>query len=416
MPRARFLVRLSTALLSCLVVVVWASAALAAAGDLDPLFDGDGRLVTPVPASPATGVAVQNDGGIVVVGYSSNGSNLDFRIHRYLSGGALDPSFSDDGMRMAFSGIMQTDRAWDVAVQPDGKIVVAGESGGDFAIMRFTQNGSFDLTFSGDGRVKTDFGAQDVATAIALTSDGKIVAGGYTGPGDNSRVFALARYTAAGVLDSTFSRDGRQSLDFASGAGDEVTDLELVGGGAVIAVGFTDQVRKLALARFMVGGTPDPTFDGDGRVTTDLPTPDEHLAAVELGPQGTVVVGGTAGSGDPDFLLARYTAGGALDTSFSGDGFQIIDFSSIATMTDLATQSDGKLVGVGTMGVLGSRRFAVARYKVGGALDTTFSGDGKVTTTFPTEVQANAGTLQPNGKIVVAGVGGGWALARYLAA
>src|SRR4051812_27547114 len=175
--------------------------AFTAPGDLDVSFSGDGRQTTDFGGSDlAAAVAVQADGKIVVAG-SSDGN---FALARYGVDGALDPSFSGDGLVTTDLG--GTDDGQGVAIQADGRIVVAGASGGDFALARYTTGGGLDPSFSGDGRQTTDFGAADGATSVAIQSDGRIVLGGGSGGG-----FALARYDAAGELDASFSGDGRQT-------------------------------------------------------------------------------------------------------------------------------------------------------------------------------------------------------------
>src|SRR4051794_14296359 len=196
-----------------------------APGDLDVSFSGDGRQTTDFGGSDAaTAVAVQADGKIVVAG-SSDGN---FALARYGVDGTPDASFSGDGLVTTDLGA--ADDGQGVAIQADGKIVVAGGSGGNFALARYTAAGSLDTSFSGDGLQTTDFGAADGATAVAVQPDGRIVAGGSSG-GD----FALARYDTAGGLDTSFSGDGKQTTDF--GASDSSSDLAITANGAIVVVG-----------------------------------------------------------------------------------------------------------------------------------------------------------------------------------
>jgi uncharacterized delta-60 repeat protein len=138
-----------------------------------------------------------------------------------------------------------------VAIAGDGKIVVGGGSGGDFALARYTVNGSLDPSFSGDGRQMTGFGGSDQANAVAIQGDGKIVAGGFGGlPGD----FALARYDPGGSLDPSFSGDGRQNTDF--GSDDGANGVALQGDGKIVAAGIGrggNQATDFAVARYLGG-------------------------------------------------------------------------------------------------------------------------------------------------------------------
>jgi uncharacterized delta-60 repeat protein len=178
------------------------SLASAAVGDLDTSFDTDGKVTTDFGASSdsASSIALQSDGKIVVAGYSYNGSNYDFAVVRYNTNGSLDTSFDTDGKVTTDFGA-QSDYAKSVALQSDGKIVVAGYSYNgsnyDFAVVRYNTNGSLDTSFDTDGKVTTDFGASsDYAESVALQSDGKIVVAGTSYNGSNYD-FAVVRYIAS---------------------------------------------------------------------------------------------------------------------------------------------------------------------------------------------------------------------------
>ena len=216
-------------------------------GDLDVSFSGDGKQTTDFGGSDAaTAVAVQADGKILVAG-SSDGN---FALARYGADGAPDPSFSGDGLVTTDLG--GPDTAQDVAIQADGKIVVAGSSGGNFALARYTAAGGLDTSFSGDGLQTTDFGAAAGATAVAIQGDGRIVVGGASG-GD----FALARYDAQGALDTSFSGDGKQTTDF--GGSDSANDVAIAANGAIVAAGTHafGGAANFAVARYTPGGALD---------------------------------------------------------------------------------------------------------------------------------------------------------------
>jgi uncharacterized delta-60 repeat protein len=382
-------------------------------GSLDPTFSGDGRQTTDFGGfDEATGVGLQGDGKIVVVG--SDGA--DFSLARYNPNGTLDTTFSGDGKQTTDGVFFE---ATGVALRADGKILVGGTTGSDFALARYTPNGSLDTTFSGDGKQTTDFGTDfDKATGVALQADGKVVAVGFS----NGR-FALARYTINGLLDTTFSGDGKQTTDFGSGF-DEATGVALQADGRIVAVGFSGfGGGRFALARYNPNGTLDTTFSGDGKQTTSFPGFDEATGVAVQGDGKVVAVGGTGadeGCGANDLAIARYTANGSLDPTFSGDGRQTTDFGESDGAAGVALQGDGKIMVVGRTG--GSQcstshhdDFALARYNPNGSLDATFSGDGKLTTDFGGDFDgAAAVAVQADGKIVVVGVtDGGGALARY---
>jgi uncharacterized delta-60 repeat protein len=383
-------------------------------GSLDTSFSGDGRQTTDFGGSDqAHGVALQADGKVVAVGGDGN----DFAFARYNPNGSLDPSFSGDGRQTTgFGG--SDDRASGVALQADGKIVAVGGDGNDFALARYNPNGSLDTSFSGDGKQTTNlgFGAGDAAATLRQP-DGKIVAVGNAG-----NDFALARYKANGSLDKSFSGDGRQTTNF-GGLGDVATGVALQGDGKIVAVGSGGPGEDFALARYNANGSLDTTFSGDGKQTTDFGGgrfPDIALGAALQANGKIVAVGGGAG----DWALARYNPNGSLDKSFSGDGKQTTVFGGFGGSDDrasgVALQADGKIVAVGDGGPGGGGfDFALARYNPNGSLDTSFSGDGKQTTDFGGDFDRASGVaLQGDGKIVAVGVGfggagGDFALARY---
>jgi len=181
-----------------LLITVGAHPVAAAEGDLDTSFDSDGKVITAIGGGTdrAFSVAIQSDGKIVVAGRSSNGSNDDFALVRYNTDGTLDTNFNSDGKVTTEVG-SGTDRAFSVAIQSDGKIVAAGYSTGsknDFALVRYNTDGSLDTSFDSDGKVITAIGSgTDQARSVAIQSDGKIVVAGYSDNGSNED-FALVRY------------------------------------------------------------------------------------------------------------------------------------------------------------------------------------------------------------------------------
>ena len=253
----------------------------------------------------ARGVALQGDGKIVVVG--GGGSGADFALARYNTDGSLDTSFSGDGKLTTDFG--SSDAGAAVAVQGDGKIVAVGGSAGDFALARYNPNGSLDTSFSGDGKQTTDFGGfGQVAAGVALQGDGKIVVAGNGGSTGNSVDFALARYNTDGSLDTSFSGDGKQKTDF--GDFDVATGVALQADGKIVAVGVTRAGGgDFALARYNPNGSLDTSFSGDGKQTTDFGGSDGANGVVLQG-DGKIIAVGDSGAGDGDFALARYNTTG----------------------------------------------------------------------------------------------------------
>ncbi len=277
--------------------------------------------------------------------------------------------------------------------------------------------GDLDLTFSGDGQQTTSFAGSgdDGATGVALQGNGKIVAVGHARGGQGSR-FALARYNHDGSLDTTFSGGGRQTTDF-GGLASRANGVAFTPG-KIVAVGSagTDNDADFALARYKPDGSLDRSFSGDGKKRTQFPFGSEATGVAIQG-NGKIVVVGAAGNGE--FALARYKPNGSLDTSFSGDGMQTTDFYETysESATGMALQGDGKIVAVGAAYDRYYGRLVLARYRLNGSLDTSFSGDGKSGIAFNIYGGGATGVaLQGDGKIVAVGGGGevsDFALARF---
>ncbi len=409
-----------------LLLVVWlASGALAQPGVLDPAFSGNGWVATDLGSGLdfAYDVAASETDGTIVAAGQGPGSGGRFAIVRYQSNGSLDSTFGGDGTVLTdfTSGY---DAAFAVALQADGKIVAAGGAsgaGGRIALARYEADGTLDDTFGGDGKVLTNLtSGDDYAYAMAIQSaDQKIVVGG--GAGGAAGRFAVARYGTDGALDGSFSDDGWTMTDFTN-AYDYVDAITIQADGRIVAAGSTNyygSTPKFALARYTTNGTLDGTFSGDGKLTTAFPGGYAWAFGVAIQDDDKIVAVGQAGS---NTALTRYHPNGTLDSTFSGDGRVTANIATGADYADeVMIQADGKLVTVGTSS-WGSQdtRFALARFNTGGSLDSTFSGDGKVLTNLSTGTDWGIGALlQPSdGKVVVAGRtsggGGRFVVARYL--
>jgi len=211
MPRITEAVRLvSVALCASSLLLGVSASAQAAPGDLDPSFGAGGLVTTDFGSRGdfSLAVALQTDGKIVAAGNSSRADvfDVDFALARYNSNGSLDATFGSGGTVLTDFGT-SVDAASDVVVQPDGKILAAGIRAGDFALARYNADGSLDAAFGSAGKVTTDFGSFDQANAVAVQSDGKIVAAGGTAGG-----FALARYNSDGSLDAGLGAAERSSV------------------------------------------------------------------------------------------------------------------------------------------------------------------------------------------------------------
>jgi uncharacterized delta-60 repeat protein len=386
-------------------------AAVAAPGALDPTFGAGGLVTTDFGGfDSAQALAIQSDGKIVAAG-SAGG---DFALARYNADGSLDSTFGSSGkVTTDFGGF---DAASAVAIQPDGRIVAAGRTeGGDFALTRYNSNGSLDTTFGGGGKVTTDFGGFDAAFGVALQADGKIVAAGQGGPGGG---FALARYNTDGSLDLSFGSGGKVTTHFTSGV-EVVIAVAIQLDGKIVVTGqaFAGGFQQFALARYNPDGSLDTSFASGGILTTDFALGSGFGGALVIQPNGKIVAAGRAGS---DFVVARYNADGSPDATFGSGGKVTTDFGGVVfdAAFGVALQSNGKIVAAGALfnSFGSSADFALARYMPDASLDPSFGGGGKVTTAFGGFDVASAVALQADGKIVAAGTGGSgsdFALARY---
>jgi len=379
-----------------------------AAGALDTSFDGDGMATTSFGEGRdrAQAVAIQADGKVVVAGYAYNGVRNDFAVARYHPDGSPDSSFDADGrLTTAFSSYTYTsDYAYAVAFQPDGKILVAGESGSAFALARYHPDGTLDTTFDGDGKVATPVGSSSYGRALAIQDDGKVVVAGYSYTGGNYD-FAMARFNPNGVLDTTFDGDGKVITPIGTSY-DYANCLAIQPDGKIVVAGYSYNGSQydFALARYNPDGSLDAEFDDDGKLTTPIAT-DSYAYSVAIQPDGKIVVGGYAWSNyNTELALVRYNSSGSLDATFDGDG---VFRTQVGTSTSygyaLAVQRDGKIVAAGSTWN-GSTDFALVRVNAGGTLDTTFHGTGKVATPIGSGTdEARALAVQPDGRLVVAG-------------
>jgi uncharacterized delta-60 repeat protein len=240
-----------------------------------------------------------------------NGAGYDFAVYRYNATGSLDSTFSGDGMVRFGFGAGRHDSATDLAIQNDGKIVVVGytsdlnNDNGNFAVARLNSNGKLDTTFSRDGRQSTNFGADDMAFAMALQSDGKIVVLGRKYSATTPTSVALARYNTDGGLDTTFNGTGKKAFSFMPGTFSYASDLIIQPDGKIVVAGAIN-TYDFAIARLKSGGSLDTTFSGDGKATVDFGGDDFGYAIALQPSDGQYVIGGnTYDNTRSDFALAR---------------------------------------------------------------------------------------------------------------
>ncbi|MGH8213487.1 MAG: hypothetical protein ACREPP_09710 [Rhodanobacteraceae bacterium] len=426
--------------------LAFAGSAGAASGSLDPSFGQGGRVLTDFDDSTdiANAVALQPDGKLVVAGttYTNNDfSGEDFALARYNPDGTIDASFGSNGrVTTDFPGLAAEISA--VLVQPDGKILVAGGAFplftflGNFELARYNPDGSLDAGFGSGGIVTTHFPQGSYAFALALQSDGRIIAAGtdyvdFSSEASSNTDFALARYNIDGSPDTGFGNGGQVLTDFRK-LNDDAFAVLVQPDGRIVAVGsarsnLTDY--DFAAARYLVDGRLDDSFGSGGKVRNDFGDNgfDRAHSAV-LQPDGGIVAAGfatTLNGGTQNFAAVRWRGNGTLDRSFNRSGMRQVSFGSCCqSASSVLLQGDGKIVLVGYPNSESSDSdFTLARLNPNGSFDTTFGRGGRVRTSFgDLNGGANGAALQPDGKIVAVGFqaffptpkGVQFALARYL--
>ncbi len=436
-PNARRLAVFVNSIVLMLVISIWSGVAFAQScapasttpGNLDTCFGSGGKVITDITNgtanTTATAVAIQTDGKIVV---ASTWSHV-FYVLRYDSAGLLDPTFGNGGMvRIPFN--KTSDGAAEaLAIQSDGKIIVAGYStlkGNTvgFAIARLAPNGSLDTSFGIGGKVL--FGFQNnvsaVARAITIQANGYVVVSG-----DSNEAFALVRLTPNGAFDPGFNGTGKVTVPQAnihpSGGALDVTIQRVVVSGLVqeklVAVGLRPALGNvstdMAVMRFNPNGALDASFGIGGKVFTDFTGFSDQAKAVAIDPNNNIVVAGhtlTDSTNGQMFALVRYTENGQLDASFGSGGkvtAGLLGYHNSLYGHGLAIQADGRIAVSGYVETVDFTYadFAVARFNSQGTPDTTFGVDGTgilLTDFYGGKDYAWGGlALQADGRIVVVG-------------
>ena len=437
----------------------------AAAGDLDPNFGNGGRITTDFPLPHFKAVTSLESGGIVATVIVPNHGFANGE--RVTISGAAEAEYNGtyeifvmdaDTFIYLFEGAATTpatgtitahrpgdiDKANAVAIQSNGKVVVAGSTRAsfgvspNFALARYNSDGQLDASFGNrflGGRVRTNLSGE--ARAVAIQTDDKILVAGYGRNFlTNNDDFAIARYDANGNPDTTFGPNqngtvpnGTVLTDFPGSIRSEAAALAIQSDGKLVAAGRVNNPANngrsdFAVARYNADGslddgtasdsTPGDSFGIGGKVLDDFGN-DEFATALAIQPaDGRIVVAGSAsragGGGLFNFALARYNTDGSPDGSFgfNGQGKLSTFILSTSFASGLVIQSDGKIVVAGTTSdtSAGTDAFALVRYNPDGALDASFGpGNGVVITnpTSATSAKARAIALQADGKLVVAG-------------
>lgn len=420
-----------------LAALVLPAAAIGAPTDPDPTFDGDGKVLATAYSSEQAiySTVIQADGKIVAVG-SNNGSQK-WLILRFNADGTPDTTFgdSDDGDvdttgdgELMLDPSTSFDSAYDVAIAPSGKLLVGGRVRNtttgktEFGAIRLrATDGAPDTTFNSGAVLSFEIddgaaGNDAWLTSIAPAPSGRIVVGGYANDGaGNNTDFAFARINFNGTLDTALDGDGTGLKSIVAGAIDFLSDIAVQSDGSIVTFGTTADPsnftrRIFTAARWTSTGSPDATF---GAITT----PGKALATTTTGYGATAVlrangswamVGATADAPD-DCLVVQFTSAGAIDTGFSGDGYQTVDFNSGNDWcTGIDEDSAERLLISGYSNDGSGFADAVfSRLGASGAPDTALDADGRVSLALTSD-DDNFATIHglTDGKILVGGYQG----------
>ena len=357
-------------------------------GVFDATFDLDGQAT--IAVSPrddrASGVFIQSDGKILICGSTrSESSTWDFAVVRLNSDGSLDTSFDSDGIKI--TAITSADDFADAVIaQPDGKIIVAGQSMTsqmNMIVVRYNTDGSPDMSFDGDGIATAQFqeGASTSAD-VRLQADGKIVVAGATAVGSifSLNSFGVARFNSNGTLDSGFAGDGTAFIDVRNGAAQQnaAENLLIQPDGKIVVSGNTNSGfgagNDFAVLRLNTNGTLDPTFGTGGKVITSIGPNDDFVKSLAIQADGKLLVGGEGRTGSSSsFTLVRYKTNGSLDPLFGINGISFVRPISGGRILSLNVQTDGHIT------AFGYNQFdaTLVRFFQNGYVNSDFDGDGK---------------------------------------
>ncbi|HWR88775.1 MAG TPA: hypothetical protein VN260_00820, partial [Dissulfurispiraceae bacterium] len=330
-------------------------------GVLDPSFGSKGAVTYGLPArdESATAVAVQHDGRIVVAGAEHNGSNNDVLVLRYNSDGTPDTTFGTGGVFTYNAPANSDDFAKAVALQPEsGKIVVAGGTyngkNTDVLTLTLNTNGTLDTAFGAGGVVVYNGAADgdDVGEALAVQRDGKIVVAGGTFNGSDNDVLLL-RYTPDGAPDVTFAGgDGVASFNPSSGTNEAAKAVSLQRDGKIVVAGgvVVGSSIDLLVLRYNGNGLPDAGFGTGGAVIYGGGSTNESARSLSVQADGKIVVGGIVqDTAQVDGIIIRYDDHGVPDPAFGSGG--VVTFGTSLGSSDyinaLLMQRDGKIVATG---------------------------------------------------------------------
>ena len=388
------------------ILVIFQYSILIADGELDKSFGIEGKVITKIngKSAHAQDITILSNGTIVLAGGSTADQfNWDFVIAYYSANGTQNPTFGEI--------ITNGGTAYTVVIQKNNmgkeKVIAAG----DWLMVRYNTDGTLDNTFglNGNGKIATVF----TVRCIVIQKDGKILVAGWKSEGESTNI-AIARYSSNGILDTTFGNNKSGIVTINIGKTDRAFSIAIDSSEKILLAGSTDKTIRLddtdlkfVIVRLDKNGTLDSTFGERGIVVKDIITDiDDRGKAIAIDHGDRIIIGGTSGNGSSGkYSILCLNREGEPDKSFGIDGVSTGNINGY--MTDLILQHNHKILVSGTSGNNASAYFTVARYNMGGTLDTLFGSEGLATVDFGSYSDiANSIMLQRDGKIVAAGSNG----------
>lgn len=421
------------------IFVLWAGSLMAQpAGTLDPTFGNAGQVTTNITTGQdqARAATLQADGKILAAGFSSsNITGKDFCLVRYNTDGSLDNSFGNGGIVTTDVQLGSDDIAHSIALQTDGKIILAGESDNgsdkDAALIRYNTDGSLDTAFGSAGKVLTDFdgGQQDEIKVVKIhLLTGNILVGGSSIISSSLAKPVVARYTPDGALDTSFESNGIRLLWINSLDNQyvfSVEDLAVKSNGKVTAVGWRDFPglswdSDYFACRINSDGTMDATFSGDGVATYNGGFNGHDRAfSMILQPNDDILVAGGAYASNLEYDFQGFLINSDGTAGGFGSWNTVASFGGLSDdiAYGFAEDNDGNFILAGTVEGNTSSSFGIARFGATGNADSDWGGNGRITTTFGGEAnnECHEVLVQTDNKVIaIGGSGDEFALARYL--
>lgn len=374
-------------------------------GTLDLSYGREGIVTTGIIEEHTRGIVIQSDGKIVVGGYNSvNGDNVnsEYGLSRYFQNGTVDTTFGYRGVvHTTFPGTFA--KGMDMVLQPDGKIILAGQNYSEYAMARYLTDGTLDSTFGLNGLVSVDVGGHpDEVRSVLLQPDGKILVSGESRV-NLKRDFSIARFESNGDFDLTFGNQGKVIVSISPVGQEYCEGMALQPDGKIVAAGTVDlgSGDEFAVVRYNNDGSLDTTFGNSGIKIVAITNNRDYCTSVAIQSDGKIVLGGYTEYMVDSFetTLVRVLPDGSIDSLYGTAGISHPINTTYDYISKIITAPDDKLLVV--------KNNIIFRCLNNGSIDSTFGNSGLVTHSYY-EFLLNL-KLYPDSSIAVVGYhNGSW--------